>query len=167
MPMRGGAIQLANLPGSMTCFIRLWMKSPSSFEGSQLFLSFSQPASSMICGRLCFEQAYNNMVLAAPPPVLLRASSARCSAALQANCAASWPTSSSCGFIKSLKKQICGERFFQKGNAAGSQGLLAHRFVIDRRHEDDRRSAATGPHPVRRRKIEVTDFRRIPDSEDR
>src|SRR5262249_17171171 len=48
MPMRGGAIHLPNLPGSMTCFIRLWIKSPSSFDGSQFSFSFSQAASSMI-----------------------------------------------------------------------------------------------------------------------
>ena len=36
MPTRGAAIQLANLPGSVTCFIRLWMKSPSPLDGSQL-----------------------------------------------------------------------------------------------------------------------------------
>jgi hypothetical protein len=34
MPIRGGAIQLANLPGSTTCFIRLPMNAPSSLDGS-------------------------------------------------------------------------------------------------------------------------------------
>src|SRR5947208_15772962 len=36
MPTRGGAIQLANLPGSTTCFIMLWMKSPYCVDGSHL-----------------------------------------------------------------------------------------------------------------------------------
>src|SRR5438876_12425986 len=46
MPTRGGAIQLANLPGSTTWRIRLWMKSPSSFEGSHLSFWLFQAASS-------------------------------------------------------------------------------------------------------------------------
>src|SRR5690349_8979475 len=33
MPTRGGAIQLANLPGSVTDVIRLLMNSPSSVDG--------------------------------------------------------------------------------------------------------------------------------------
>src|SRR5262249_35866385 len=45
MPTRGGAIQLANLPGSVTGFIRLWMKSPSFFDGSHLSRSRFQVAS--------------------------------------------------------------------------------------------------------------------------
>ena len=38
MPTRGGAIQLANLPGSVTGCISAAMKSPSSFDGSHLLL---------------------------------------------------------------------------------------------------------------------------------
>src|SRR6185437_5112806 len=34
MPTLGGAIQEANLPGSQHGCIRLWMKSPSAFDGS-------------------------------------------------------------------------------------------------------------------------------------
>src|SRR5580704_17153181 len=46
MPTRGGAIQLANWPGSTTRCIRLPMKSPSSLDGSHWLESRVQVASS-------------------------------------------------------------------------------------------------------------------------
>src|SRR5438445_11777925 len=48
MPTRGGAIQLANLPGSTTCFIKLWMKSPSCVDGSHLSCCAFQVVASTI-----------------------------------------------------------------------------------------------------------------------
>ena len=47
MPTLGGAIQLAKRPGSASGFIRVSMKSPSSFEGSHWSLPFSHSSSPM------------------------------------------------------------------------------------------------------------------------